>query len=321
MNIVSKCLKNKIIRLISLLSLITLMVSVFTGCDADVKLTTGEEGINIYYINENRTGLVSKKYVLTGKDRDERIKEVIEELKKTEVNYISAVGSADITETIISNRNLNVVLTSDYDEMTTEEKIFLRTAVVLSLTEINGVDSVEFYVGTEPVKYDDGTNIGSLGASDFVDINNNDINNYITQVFTLYFSNQDGNMLRKVKVECICSNNVSIERYVVEQLIEGTTDDKCKNTLAADTRINNITTKDGVCYVDFSEAMISEQTIDEEVSIYSIVNSLSELAHITKVQISVNGSTDVKYGTIDLSKPLSRNLNIVENNIENAEEK
>ena len=42
-----------------------------------------------------------------------------------------------------------------------------------------------------------------------------------------------------------------------------------------------------------------------------IVNSLSQLGNINKVQILIDGDTDAKLGTLDLSHMFERNLEIV----------
>ena len=53
--------------------------------------------------------------------------------------------------------------------------------------------------------------------------------------------------------------------------------------------------------------------VSPELTVYSLVNSIVEAGDANEVQISVNGETDVKYqGVIDLSKPLSRNLELEE---------
>ena len=54
--------------------------------------------------------------------------------------------------------------------------------------------------------------------------------------------------------------------------------------------------------------------VSTDVSVYSIVNSLIELPSVNKVQISVNGKTDVLYReTVNLSTVFERNLDLVVN--------
>ena len=48
-------------------------------------------------------------------------------------------------------------------------------------------------------------------------------------------------------------------------------------------------------------------------TIYSIVNSLCELSNVSKVHISVKGSSNILFrDSIDLSQPLERSLDIIE---------
>ena len=55
----------------------------------------------------------------------------------------------------------------------------------------------------------------------------------------------------------------------------------------------------------------------EAVPIYSIVNSLTEIPGISRVQILVNGETDLVYReSIRFDTIFSRNLDIIEENIE-----
>ena len=53
--------------------------------------------------------------------------------------------------------------------------------------------------------------------------------------------------------------------------------------------------------------------MNPELPVYAIVNTIIEGSSIGRVQIVIDGKTNVNYmGKISLEKPLSRNLNIVE---------
>ena len=53
--------------------------------------------------------------------------------------------------------------------------------------------------------------------------------------------------------------------------------------------------------------------VNEEIVLYSIVNSLTELPGVTKVQLSINGETkgNIRY-TYPLSKMYERNLELLD---------
>ena len=70
---------------------------------------------------------------------------------------------------------------------------------------------------------------------------------------------------------------------------------------------------DGVCYVSLDENFKNQDyQVNEAVVIYSIVDSLTELSTISKVQISVNGDTRGTYrDNFKLSDMYDRNLDYV----------
>ena len=78
-------------------------------------------------------------------------------------------------------------------------------------------------------------------------------------------------------------------------------------------KILSVVTANNICYVDFDENFLTEQSpVSAKMVIYSIVNSLLELDEIHRVQLSVKGETSVEYGNISLAHPFMRNLDIIE---------
>ena len=71
---------------------------------------------------------------------------------------------------------------------------------------------------------------------------------------------------------------------------------------------------DGVGFVNLNEGFLNQNyEIAEPVVIYSIVNSLAELTNINKVQISVNGDSNIVYREkFELSTIYERDLDYVD---------
>jgi len=87
-----------------------------------------------------------------------------------------------------------------------------------------------------------------------------------------------------------------------------------KKSIPDGTELNKITTKDGICYVDFNDKFMAHiPEVNDEVIIYSVVNSLVELSSINKVKFTINGETKKNYGDkIPFDGLFERNLEIVE---------
>ena len=75
-----------------------------------------------------------------------------------------------------------------------------------------------------------------------------------------------------------------------------------------ETKIVNILTKDGICYVNLDSNFLTViNNVSTEVAVYSIVNSLVELDNINKVQILVNGEVPTTFS----NSTFERNLDYV----------
>ncbi len=81
-----------------------------------------------------------------------------------------------------------------------------------------------------------------------------------------------------------------------------------------DTRILNVSLTDNICYVNLDSTFLNgEVEAADYIPVYALVNSLTELQTVNKVQITVNGSANVAYrNVISLAAPLEREEKYVE---------
>jgi len=110
--------------------------------------------------------------------------------------------------------------------------------------------------------------------------------------------------------------NISIEKLIIERLIAGPIEEEedMIHTLPSGTELIKVTTKDGICYVDFTDKFLDKVNgVEDEVILYSVVNSLVELSTINKVKFTINGQEKKNYRDIDnFDELFERNLEIVE---------
>ncbi|MDI7247382.1 MAG: N-acetylmuramoyl-L-alanine amidase [Bacillota bacterium] len=86
-------------------------------------------------------------------------------------------------------------------------------------------------------------------------------------------------------------------------------------TIPKGTRLRALRIADGVAYVDFSRELASSHwggSRAEEITVYSIVNTLAELPEVERVQILVEGASAVTIaGHVILDEPLEPNFDLV----------
>ena len=126
----------------------------------------------------------------------------------------------------------------------------------------------------------------------------------------LYFADESGTSLIAANREKHYSTNTPMERFVVEELIAGPTGqvEGLYPSINPSTKIVNVMTKDGICYVNLDENFLTVvNNVSTDLSIYAIVNSLVELSNINRVQILINGEVPASFSAASYE----RNLDIV----------
>ena len=154
-----------------------------------------------------------------------------------------------------------------------------------------------------------------MSADDFVQNTGSSLSSYQVTSLNLYFSNEVGTKLVSEKINDVhYSSNTSIEKLIVEQLMRGPASSKAQATIPKDTKLLGVSVKDGICYVNLDSTFLTEGYNQKpEVAIYSTVNSIIESGNASRVQILVNGASDVTYkGSIQLDRPLEWNSELIE---------
>jgi germination protein M len=288
-----------------------------TGCSSEEKQGTA---VDISYLNKKETKLVTETHYLESIDTKDMIVEVLKllcavpdnkELKATLTSGINIITYSYDGEQVI------VSLGEKYKELSRTTEVLTRAALVRSLTNIPGVNYVMITVNGEALTDLSGNAIGIMTADMFVDNAGTQVEAVESRVnLRLYFANETGDGLIAVNRELMHNadvSNVSMEKLVVEQLISGPANGETFPTISPDTKLVNITVKDGVCYLTFNSAMLTAvNNVTTDVTIFSIVNSLVELSNINKVQISIEGNKDGKFrDKYEASTVFERNLSLV----------
>ncbi|MBR0091618.1 MAG: GerMN domain-containing protein [Lachnospiraceae bacterium] len=267
----------------------------------------------IYYVNAEESGLVSEAYVPESDPADTAamIEEVIGVLQTSaERMEYEAPMTGDIV--LREHRLEDGLLTLDFDVRYLDRdpvtEILDRAAIVRTFSQIEGVDGVIFLVAGSALMHGE-TPVGVMTADTFIYNAGSEINTYDKVRILLYFADPAGEALIPVYRTVVYNSNMSMERLVAEQLLIGPNTEEAQATLPSTAKITNVTLQDNTCYIDFSEEFLSLLPgISPELALYSLVNSLTELYGVERVQISVGGQTGLMFGDlIPLDAPLTAN--------------
>ena len=305
---------KKICRTVFLLLGILSMVSL-TGCGT--KNNAENSKYKIYRINSDGTGLVSSGFNTEEEDPAGIVSEMTKKLEesKNSIKELPAIPeSVKLLKFSLDEEKLSLYFDNNYKEMDVVQEVLCRAAVVRTLTQIDGVDLISFYVDDKPLVNKYGEPYGYFQAEDFVRNTGSSINSYEVKKMKLYFPNSAGDKLIKKEVNVRFNTTQSQERVVIERLMKGSDGRYVNVFIPKGTKILGVSVKEGVCYINFDETFKKAVPgVSAETMVYSIVNSLTELGTVSRVQILVNGESDILlHESMHLKEPLSRNLDIVE---------
>ena len=284
------------------------------GCG---KVEETEIGSAVYYLNKDATSIVPVAYEMTGETMEKQVEELLLKLEEPPevVEYRSAVPeNIALLQYTLDRKQLYLDFSKEYASLDKATEVLVRAAVVSTMIQIEGVSYIGFLVEGEPLKDTKGNSIGLMNDNTFLDTMGSEENATKIVKLNLYFANATGDKLKNQSCVLEYNANVALEKVVVEQLIAGPLEKGYYPTIPKDTKVMSVTTKDGVCYVNLDTAFTGQgYDVLGSVTIYSIVNSLTELAGIGSVQILVNGETSITYkDNIILETTFQRNPEIIE---------
>ena len=263
------------------------------GCEEN-KVPKGRT-VQVYYISKAETGLETYEFSKPSGSTEDQIKNLMSCLSAIPGNleYKSPL-TMGFSVLEVEYREKSVVLNVDkaYQNMSSTTEVLVRAAIVRTLLQADNVNRVQILVEGSQLYDGAGDPVGWMTADQFIYSDGSEINSYEQVRVKLYFANESGDKLIAAYREKFYSTNIPMERFVVDEILAGPSGKIAGlyQTVHADTKILSVMTKDGTCYVNLDGNFLTAVgNVTKEVAIYSIVNSLTELQSVNRVQILVNG--------------------------------
>lgn len=210
------------------------------------------------------------------------------------------------------DKSAQINFSNEYNNLNAQDELFFRGSLVWTLTSLDFVDNVIIFVDSQPLKKSDGSFMGGLNRTNVVI--NPQISDEKTDLYLVKLYFRDKNKLSCEERMININPNQPLERYVLEQIISGPINSDLSATVPPETKIHDIKTDEGICYVSLSGEFANKNNDSEsqKFALYSIVNSLTELENINKVQFLIESEkTNQPAWIFDLNKPIERNEKII----------
>ena len=253
----------------------------------------------IFFPEEGYASIISEERTILPENSSDMVSALLNELEKEPSDD---KGIPSITSDIKPSRvdfkenGVQIDFPEAYLDMDRTREILVRASVVETLTQYDKVQRVSFLVNGEELKDSAGVVIGDMTADSFINNTGVELNSYERTNVTLYFTDIGGSALKTYDEDLVYNTNMAIEKFALETLIGGpqaVNEQEAFPTLSPDTKLLQVTVKDRIAYANFDTSVKEEPySVDEETALYSIVNTLTSLPGIDKVQISIEGSTE-----------------------------
>ena len=288
------------------------LVSCVEKDGGNIESDSGEELMQIYYLDATQTSIVGMDYFPEAGVTGELIEESMDALSLSPQSSAMKKAKPDSvvmqSYQLADDGRLTIDFSLEYNELIGTAEVLCRATIVKTLIQIEGVDRIEFTVNGQPLLDSKEKPVGFMDNESFIHSTNAENVNV-----TVYFSDETGQALLASNLRITYDGNISIAELILNRLILGPVEDNMQAIIPEGAELNSVTIKDGICYVDFNEEFVNlNPNIDPEIVIYSVVNSLVELSYINKVQFTINGVMVEEYNGIDFNEPFERKLELID---------
>lgn len=276
-----------------------------------------QDGIFLYYLNKTENGLKQVPYSLENRQEPEAaVNEILFRLSDTEDHntdqYKPSIYEGVIINSVsVEDKTATVDFETNYQQLGADKEILLRSSIVKSLIQIDGVDFVVFTVGGSSLTGSDGKAVGAMTEDTFL-LGRNDLYSQKEEV-TLYYADEEGDGLVEVTETIEVSDNIPVETGMLNKLIHESGPKGTRNPLPSDLVINRTQVYNSICYVDVSseiEEILPD--IEDKVKIYAMVNTLAARGYASQVQFTVEGKPVEQLNDINhFDQPISCDYSLV----------
>lgn len=284
------------------LLLAVLVCSFLAGCSIETKKDSSADAdskYHFYYLNTAETVLKYETYEPAEETAEAMVKDLLQKLGKKDApeNEVSLLpDDVSINSYDVQGDLLVIDFSKEYSLMSKVREVLTRDGIVQTLLQVPDINRIRFTVAGQPLMNSRNQEIGEMTEDTFAEYSGKDTESYRYDTFTLYFTDKSGKKLVKETRNVYYRRSLPKERVVLEQLAKGPMEEGHYPTIPESSVVLDVITADRICYINMNSAF-QEGAADvaEDISVYSVVNSVLDSCDADRVQISIDGSMDGNY--------------------------
>ncbi len=307
--------------------LIVIISLIFCGCTANAP--AGQSAVELYFVNSSRDALVTETVYIPESDFSTTKTLVYAVMEKLLSGPSSVEHSRIIPENVTLKGfsqsktdfgTINIDLSGDFYEKKSGDTLFsdeilARYSIICTLCQFENIRKVKFYVEGEEMKTLSGKGdvVQPMGSDSILTDSPSSVEIQTEKFITLYFTDKTGKKLLPETRRTTMIDN-SLEKTIITELIKGPVSEGLEPTLPESTKLLSVETTEEICFVNLSSSSmpkLKKGSMEERIAVYSIVNSITRIAGIEKVQILIDGKKSENDIGHLFSSPLEHNKTII----------
>lgn len=293
-------------------------VLVLTGCSKTEapQAQTSESKISagVYYISGSGSDLIAEKTEIPDTSRKGQLKYLIEQLISPPAGKTSPLCDGTKLNSVTIKDDVAVVdFSKEFSSKDDLKQTLAPAAVAKTLCTLDFISGVQILVDGKEAIGTDGKSLGIIRENDLV-INKGEPTQAPKTTLVLYFSDENAEYLVPERRNVEIASGDTVEKVIVNELLKGPTEGGHFKTIPAEAKVLSIETKNNVCFVNFSKEFVDKHSggsAGERLTVYSIVNSLTELGTIDMVQFLIEGEKREEFIHMAFNEPIVRDKSII----------
>ncbi len=305
--------RKRVISLIIIAAIIAAIVAVivnYISWDSSM----ARQQVDMYFLNADGTGIEAEQHVIRYRDENELIRNTMSELMgRPSGSKRSRIipGGTEIRHILIEDGNITVDFSKKFLTADSTRNVLAVYAVVKTLYSTGHARLVQVTVENNKITDPSGSELGFISALDI----NLETEEYISEMrrVRLYFGADNDKLMREDRTVKM-TDQQPIEQYIINELIKGPKVDGMVPLLSKKTVLLSVNVEGNNCFLNFKSSFLTENDGSHEherLVIYSIVNSLTELESIARVQFLMDGRRVDSFGSVGIKDYISRDETLI----------
>jgi len=296
--------------------LLVFSLLIISGCSPKQQpIVVNEEEVNVFFGIKGNESVDFEKRIIEFEDGKDKyikaIQQVVNGPKDTNKFETNIDKNTKVLDSIIENGGLTIDLSRDFDVFKNDvQKTVSVASIVNTVFQFSEVEKVRITIEGNELISPEGKPYGYINEIF------KDLSAVEPKEITLYFADSQAMFVVPEKRNINVSKNIAIEdllKSVIEELIIGPTTEGLYKTIPQEVKINNIVVENDLARVDFSEEMQTKHwrgAAGEQMTVASIVNTLTEFQNIKRVLTTVDGEP-MNIEHMYIEEPLTRMEDII----------